>query len=80
VEEIGDEHFNMAMGHDGDSIGATITIRESGGVGCSSGLIDLSVSRSLCSRLSGIAMCRGDSCRFPVAGEGCDSFQDGPSS
>jgi len=30
--------------------------------------------------LSGIVTCCGDSCRFPVLGEGCDSFQDGPSS
>jgi len=44
---------------------------ESGGVGCSSGLIDLSVTGSLRSRLSGIATCRGDSCRFPVIGDGC---------
>ena len=53
---------------------------ESGGVGCSSGLIDCCVSGSLRSRLSGIATCCGDSCRFPVLGEGCDSFQIGPSS
>jgi len=44
---------------------------ESGGVGCSSGLIDLSVSGSLHSRLSGIATCCGDSCHFPVIGDGC---------
>jgi len=25
-------------------------------------------------------ICCGDSCRFPVIGEGCDSFQSGPSS
>ena len=53
---------------------------ESGGVGCSSGLIDRCVSGSLRSRLSGIATCRSDSRRFPVLGEGCDSFQEGPSS
>jgi len=53
---------------------------ESGGVGWSSGSIDCGVSGLLCSRLSGIAMCHGDSCRFPVLGEGCDSFQIGPSS
>jgi len=52
---------------------------ESGGVGCSSRLIDRSVSGSLCSRLSGIATCRGDSRRFPVLGGGCDSFHNGPS-
>ena len=44
---------------------------ESGGVGCSSGLIDLSVSRLVCSCLSGIVTCHGDSCHFPVMGEGC---------
>jgi len=49
-------------------------------VGCSSGLIDHDVSGSLCSRLSGIATCCGDSRCFDVLGEGCDSFQDGPSS
>jgi len=49
-------------------------------VGCSSGLINRGFSGSLRSRLSGIATCRGDSCRFPVLGEGCDVFQDGPSS
>ena len=53
---------------------------ESGGVGCSSGLIDRGASGSLRSRLSGIATCCGDSCHFPVLGEGCDSFQIGPSS
>jgi len=53
---------------------------ESGGVGCSSGLIDLSVSGSLRSRLNGIAMCCGDSCRFPVIGDGCSLDQlGGPS-
>jgi len=30
--------------------------------------------------LSGIATCRGDSRRFPMLGDGCDSFQDGPPS
>jgi len=50
------------------------------GVGCSSGLIDRDVGGSLCSRLNSIAICRGDSCHFPVLGEGCASFQDGPSS
>ena len=52
---------------------------ESGGVGCSSGLIDRSSCGSLRSRLSGIATCRGDSRRFPVLGEGCFSAHDGPS-
>jgi len=51
---------------------------EPGGVGCSSGLIDRSVSGSLCSRLSGIATCCGDSRCFPVLGRGCDSTQIGP--
>ena len=46
-------------------------------MGCSSGLIDLSVSGSFCSRLSGIVTCRGDSCRFPVIGEGCSLDQVG---
>jgi len=52
---------------------------ESGGVGCSSGLIDRSRFGSLRSRLSGIATCRGDSRRFPVLGEGCSFAHDGPS-
>jgi len=70
--------FNIAMGH--DIGGAVVGFGESGGVGCSSGLIDRSVTGSLRSRLSGIVTCHGDSCRFPVEGEGCDAFQDGPSS
>jgi len=53
---------------------------ESGGVGCSSGLIDLSISGSLRSRLSGIATCCGDSCRFPVIGDSCSLDQLGGSS
>ena len=53
---------------------------ESGGVSCSSGLIDRSSCGSLRSRLSGIATCHGDSRRFPVLGEGCFSAHDGPSS
>jgi len=53
---------------------------ESGGVGCSSGLIERCVLDSLRSRLSGMATCCGDSCCFPVLGDGCDSFQDGPPS
>jgi len=40
-------------------------------VGCSSGLIDLSVSGSLRSRLSGIATCRSDSCHFPMISDSC---------
>ena len=52
---------------------------ESGGVGCSSGLIDRSRCGSLHSRLSGIATCRGDSCCFPVLGEGWFSAHNGPS-
>jgi len=51
---------------------------ESGGVGCSSGLIDRSGYGSLRSRLSGIATCCGDSHRFPVLGEGCSSIHNGP--
>jgi len=53
---------------------------ESGGVGCSLGLINCGTSGSLHSRLSGIVTCCGDSCHFPMLGEGCDPFQDGPSS
>jgi len=54
---------------------------ESGGVSRSSGLIDLLVTGSLRSRLNGIATCRGDSCHFPVIGDGCSSDQlGGPSS
>ena len=48
-------------------------------MGCSSELIDRDVSGLLRSCLSGIETCHGDSCRFPVVGEGCNSFQDGPS-
>jgi len=48
-----------------------VLLGESGRVGCSSGLIDHSVSGSLHSRLSGIATCHGDSCHFPVMGDGC---------
>jgi len=46
-------------------------------VGRSSGLIDRSVTGSLCSHLSSIATCHGDSCRFPVIGEGCKLAQEG---
>jgi len=57
-----------------------VLLGESGGVGCSSGLIDLSVSGSLRSCLSGIATYCGDSCRFPVIGDGCFPDQlGGPS-
>jgi len=57
-----------------------VLLGESGGVGCSSGLIDLSVSRLLRSCLSGIVTCCGDSCRFPVLGDGCSLDQlGGPS-
>jgi len=58
------------MGRDSEN-GGIVAVGESGGVGCSSGLIDLFVGGSLCWRLSGIAMCHGDSCRFPVMGDGC---------
>ena len=44
---------------------------ELGGVGCSSGLIDHWLPGSLRSHLSGIATCRGDSCRFLIMGDGC---------
>ena len=40
-------------------------------MGCSSGLIDLSVTGSLRLHLSGIATCCGDSCCFPMIGDGC---------
>jgi len=56
-----------------------IRLGDSGGVGCSSGLIDRPGFGSLCSRLSGIATCRGDSRRFPVLGEGCSFIHDSPS-
>jgi len=48
-----------------------VFLGELGRVGCSLGLIDLSISGSLRSHLSGIVTCRGDSCRFPVIGDGC---------
>ena len=41
--------------------------------------MDRSRRGSLRSLLSGIATCRGDSRRFPVLGDGCSSFHDGPS-
>jgi len=69
-EVSGDVLSNIAMSHDSES-GGVVALGESGGVGCSSGLIDLSVGGSLCWRLSGIAICHGDSCRFPVIGDGC---------
>ena len=57
-----------------------VLLGESGGVSCSSGLIDLSVSGSLRLCLNGIATCRGDSCRFPVVGDSCSLDQlGGPS-
>ena len=57
-----------------------MVVGESGGVGCSTGLIDRDVPGLSRSCLSGIATCRGDSCRFLVLGEGCESFQSGPPS
>jgi len=72
------ERFIITIGRDGG--GGISSFGESGGVGCSSGLIDRCPTRSLCSRFSGIATCHGDSHRFPVEGEGCVSFQDGPPS
>jgi len=57
-----------------------IRLGESGGVGCSSGLMDCPRFGSLRSRLSGIATCCGNSRRFPVLGEGCSFIHDGPSS
>jgi len=63
-----------------EGVDTAVVLGESGGVGCSSGLIDCSISRSLHSHLSSIATCCGDSCRFPVIGEGCDFDQlGGPS-
>jgi len=79
------ERFSIVMGRDGEASvvsgygGVGIRLGESGGVGCSSGLIDRGVSGLLCSCFQGIETCRGDIRRFPVIGEGCDSFQDGPS-
>ena len=63
-----------------EGVDAAVVLGESGGVGCSSGLIDRSISGSLRSCLSGIVTCRGDSCCFPVIGEGCRLDQlGGPS-
>jgi len=63
-----------------EGIDTAIVLGESGGVGCSSELIDRSISGSLRSRLSCIATCRGNSCHFPVIGEGCVLAQlGGPS-
>jgi len=77
VDLGGDVRCNMVIGRDGN---CAVTLGESGGVGCSSGLIDRSIGGSLCCRLSGIVTCCGDSCRFPMVGGGCDSFQSGPPS
>jgi len=63
-----------------DTGGVVVTFGELGGVDCSIGLFDRDISGLLCSCLSGIAICCGESCCFPVIEEGCDSFQDGPSS
>jgi len=54
-----------------EGVDTAVDLGELGGVGCSSGLIDCSVSGSLHSCLSSIVICRGDSCRFPVIGDGC---------
>jgi len=54
-----------------EGVNTAVALGESGGVGCSSGLIDCCVSGSLRLHLSGIVTCRGDSCRFPVIGDGC---------
>ena len=63
-----------------EGVDTAVVLGESGGVGCSTGLIDRSIPGSLRSRLSGISTCRGDSCRFPVIGEGCELAQlGGPS-
>jgi len=48
-----------------------VVLGESGGVGCSSELIDCSFSGLLCARLSGIATCHGDSCHFPIMVDVC---------
>jgi len=60
-----------------DGVETAMFLGESRGVGCSSELIDRSVSGSFHSYLSGIAICCGDSCCFPVMGEGCESAQLG---
>jgi len=44
--------FHIAIGR--DEGGEVSSLGDSGGVGCSSGLIDRCVTGSLCSRLSGI--------------------------
>ena len=63
-----------------EGVDTAIVLGESGEVGCSSGLIDHSDSGSLCSHLSGIATCCGDSRCFPVIGDGCALDQlGGPS-
>ena len=54
-----------------EGVNTAIALGESGGVGCSLGLIDCCVSGSLHSCLSGIATCRSNSCHFPVMGDGC---------
>jgi len=51
-----------------EGVDAAVVRGESGGVGCSSGLIGLEVLELLRSRLSGIAMFLGDVFRFPVKG------------
>ena len=63
-----------------EGVDTAIDLGESGGVGCSSGLMDCSVAGSLHSHLSSMVMCHGDSCCFPMMGEGCALDQlGGPS-
>jgi len=63
-----------------EGVDMAVLLGESGGVGCSSGLIDRSIGGSLCLCLSDIVICHGDSCHFPVDGDGCEATQlGGPS-
>jgi hypothetical protein len=57
-----------------------VVLGESGRVGCSTGLIERGVPGSLRIHLGSVATCRGESCRFPVTGDGCSLNQlGGPS-
>jgi len=63
-----------------EGVDIAVTLGESGGVDCSVGLINCSIVGSLHSYFSGIVTFRGDSCHFPVIGNGCSPAQlGGPS-
>jgi len=63
-----------------EGVDTAVVLGESGGVGCSSGLIDCSTSGLLHLHLKSIETYCGDSCHFPMSSEGWDPAQlGGPS-